>query len=46
MKILVACEFSGVVNIIYVYEDKEAEVQRERFVKQRKERIQRKGGFY
>ena len=36
----------AVIDIIHVYEDKEAEVQRERFVKQRKQRTQRKGGFY
>ena len=45
------CEFliidgHAVVDLIHVYANREAEVQREKFVQRKKNRMHRNGGFY
>ena len=50
-RLMPRCEFlmiegHAVVDLIHVFENKEEEIQKEKFVNQRKQRTQRKGGFY
>ena len=43
---LIMIDGHAVVDLIHVFPDKVAETQREKFVKSRKKRMNRNGGFY
>lgn len=50
-KPMARCEFRmidghAVVDLIHVYDNKEAQLQREKFVEHKKNRMHRNGGFY